>query len=80
MNFEEYAKKRIDLEEAVMKNEEQQREIQEDFFKEHDKLIDQLAKAKAEMEVKIEEKKTERMALRNEINELDLYYIENGEE
>ncbi len=80
MNFEEYAKKRLDLEEAVMKNEEQQREIQEDFFKEHDKLIDQLAKAKAEMEVKIEEKKTERMALRNEINELDLYYIENGEE
>lgn len=80
MNFEEYAKKRIDLEEAVMKNEEQQREIEEDFFKEHDKLIDQLAKAKAKMEVKIEEKKTERMALRNEINELDLYYIENGEE
>lgn len=80
MNFEEYAKKRFDLEEAVMKNEGQQREIQEDFFKEHDKLIDQLAKAKAEMEVKIEEKKTERMALRNEINELDLYYIKNGEE
>jgi len=80
MNFEEYAKKRLDLEEAVMKNEEQQREIEGDFFKEHDKLIDQLAKAKAEMEVKIEEKKTERMALRNEINELDLYYIENGEE
>ena len=80
MNFEEYAKKRLDLEEAVMKNEEQQREIQEDFFKEHDKLMEQLSKAKAEMEVKIEEKKTERMALRNEINELDLYYIENGEE
>lgn len=80
MNFEEYAKKRIDLEEAVMKNEEQQREIEENFFKEHDKLIEQLSKAKAKMEVKIEEKKTERMALRNEINELDLYYTENGEE
>lgn len=80
MNFEEYAKKRIDLEKDVMRNEEQQREIEEDFFKEHDKLVEQLSKARAEMEVKIEEKKTERMALRNEINELDLYYIENGEE
>lgn len=80
MNFEEYAKKRIDLEKAVVKNEEQQREIEENFFKEHDKLIEQLSKAKAKMEVKIEEKKAERMALRNEINELDLYYTENGEE
>lgn len=80
MNFEEYAKKRIDLEKAVVRNEEQQREIEENFFKEHDKLIEQLSKAKAKMEVKIEEKKTERMALRNEINELDLYYTENGEE
>ena len=80
MNFEEYAKKRIDLEKAVVRNEEQQREIEENFFKEHDKLIEQLSKAKAKMEVKIEEKKAERMALRNEINELDLYYTENGEE
>lgn len=80
MNFEEYAKKRIELEKAVVKNEEQQREIEENFFKEHDKLIEQLSKAKAKMEVKIEEKKAERMALRNEINELDLYYTENGEE
>lgn len=80
MNFEEYAKKRIELEKAVVRNEEQQREIEENFFKEHDKLIEQLSKAKAKMEVKIEEKKAERMALRNEINELDLYYTENGEE
>ena len=80
MNFEEYAKKRIELEKAVVKNEEQQRDIEENFFKEHDKLIEQLSKAKAKMEVKIEEKKAERMALRNEINELDLYYTENGEE
>ena len=80
VSFEEYAKKRIELEKAVVKNEEQQRDIEENFFKEHDKLIEQLSKAKAKMEVKIEEKKAERMALRNEINELDLYYTENGEE
>lgn len=80
MNFEEYAKKRIDLEKAVVKNEEQQCEIWNDFFKEHDKVMEQLAKAKAKTDTKIEEKKAECIALRDEIIRLDLYYTENGEE
>ena len=80
MKFEEYAKKRIELEKAVVKNEEQQCEIQEDFFKEHDKMMEQLSKAKAKMDAKIEEKKAERIALRDEIIRLDLYYTNNGEE
>ena len=80
MNFEEYAKKRSELEKAVVKNQEQQYEIYKDFFKEHDKMMEQLEKAKAKMDTKLEEKEAERIALRNEINELDLYYTENGEE
>lgn len=80
MKFEEYAKKRIELEKAVVKNEEQQCEIQEDFFKEHDKMMEQLSKAKAKMDAKIEGKKAERIALRDEIIRLDLYYTNNGEE
>ncbi len=80
MKLEEYTKKRSELEKAVVKNQEQQYEIYKDFFKEHDKVMEQLEKAKAKMDTKIEEKEAERIALRDEIIRLDLYYTNNGEE
>lgn len=80
MKLEEYTKKRSELRKAVEKNQEQQYEIYKDFFKEHNKVMEQLEKAKATMETKLEEKEAERIALRDEILRLDLYYTNNGEE
>lgn len=80
MKLEEYTKKRSELEKAVAKNQEQQYEIYKDFFKEHNKVMEQLEKAKAKMDTKLEEKEAERIALRDEILRLDLYYTKDGEE
>jgi hypothetical protein len=65
---------------VVLAGDERRAKVLQDFFKEHDKVMEQLGKAKAKMNTKIEEKKAERIALRDEIIRLDLYYTNNGEE
>lgn len=79
MNFQEYAKKRLDLEREMTRTTEKELAAVRELQAEESKAYETLQRCSAKADLVRTEMESERQRIRKQITDLELEYTEHGE-